>query len=761
MIRNVLFYLLISAVSCLSPIDVVRAETLQPNDAKPLPSDEVKKQTREPTPPNYSNELSSNESLKEICRIDNNLQFLPNELEEDTVARRIEDRGVFFSVQDIPRIRERVNNCQNYIDNQITQIKTKVSTLVSFKQSLLQNADIHQIAKQIAQNINNKERIREELRLNLAEVSLRGLFLVVLKYKSHLESKTDLSKIAKRMMTKRAVRDLNGVFLNSFASVQKGALVKEYIESRISGQMTVQKNCISKTNPLKRIYVHLSIVSVSPLKAGIKQNLPYDAKGYEHVVFHLGEDNFKKGLKDFGVPTDQIDMVEKKLQTFLPIVIKENEREERREQYVIKDTLRKLNNIDLKIAELHQDIKKKRALLKTAFRDIDFTCQKIDTPEACISEAIARIDQRIESNKKRLMAIKGNELILMESRVLAESDPARDIAKQALGLVNQVLPTYSTVEKLLERTEVEDGVLSDYQMERDVSIVRKLDRFWIYIIPRMEDSFGLMLVVKFKIKDQKESQPLKVAKTSQPPIASTKPGPKHQPVEIRTATDAHPRNGTEENKEIADEKVFSAIKKSDSASKPLPFEPKEEVSKGLRSRPMSLSAKAVKEMLSKFNFFDKNMNEKGDGIENDFVETGNGIVIDRSTGLMWQKGESIFPFKFGDAVRYVAEMNDKGVGGYNDWRLPTLEEFASLMESSLAPKDDLHTPISDMGVMSPPEIRKRAYIDPVFDQDSLNWFWSADYSPSGKSWAANFRNGFLEICPRDYCLSVKAVRTAQ
>jgi hypothetical protein len=57
------------------------------------------------------------------------------------------------------------------------------------------------------------------------------------------------------------------------------------------------------------------------------------------------------------------------------------------------------------------------------------------------------------------------------------------------------------------------------------------------------------------------------------------------------------------------------------------------------------------------------------------------VILDRSTGLMWQKGCS----KGGDdapkAADYVAELNRERFAGYSDWRVPTMEELATLMES--------------------------------------------------------------------------------
>jgi hypothetical protein len=75
---------------------------------------------------------------------------------------------------------------------------------------------------------------------------------------------------------------------------------------------------------------------------------------------------------------------------------------------------------------------------------------------------------------------------------------------------------------------------------------------------------------------------------------------------------------------------------------------------------------------------------------------------------------------YADAENYIRELNKKGVAGYNDWRLPTLEEAMSLMELSKKNGD--------------------LYIDPVFDK-TQRWIWTADKFPAGVAWVVGFYGG--------------------
>ena len=98
----------------------------------------------------------------------------------------------------------------------------------------------------------------------------------------------------------------------------------------------------------------------------------------------------------------------------------------------------------------------------------------------------------------------------------------------------------------------------------------------------------------------------------------------------------------------------------------------------LRKEPKKmLSEKVVKTMLKKHDFFDRLWNPDG-SFDNDFVDNGDGTVTDRATGLMWHKDGSPKPLTLKRATYYIGSLNDKRLMGYSDWRMPTVEELASL-----------------------------------------------------------------------------------
>jgi len=63
--------------------------------------------------------------------------------------------------------------------------------------------------------------------------------------------------------------------------------------------------------------------------------------------------------------------------------------------------------------------------------------------------------------------------------------------------------------------------------------------------------------------------------------------------------------------------------------------------------------------------------------------SGDVVVIDNATGLMWHQSGSDAWMEWSEAKEWVEDLNsEEGYAGYNDWRLPTADEAVSLLESS-------------------------------------------------------------------------------
>ncbi len=111
-----------------------------------------------------------------------------------------------------------------------------------------------------------------------------------------------------------------------------------------------------------------------------------------------------------------------------------------------------------------------------------------------------------------------------------------------------------------------------------------------------------------------------------------------------------------------------------------------------------------------------------------------GIITDSKTGLMWQddytdNGGSIKMSNWSSAIAYC---NDLNASGYDDWRLPNVNELASITD--------------DQDSTEPA-------IDIVFDQIQFSnlennpWFWSSTTfaRSSISAWGVCFKDGHVTV----------------
>jgi uncharacterized protein DUF1566 len=144
-----------------------------------------------------------------------------------------------------------------------------------------------------------------------------------------------------------------------------------------------------------------------------------------------------------------------------------------------------------------------------------------------------------------------------------------------------------------------------------------------------------------------------------------------------------------------------------------------------------------------------------------FLDNGDGTVSDLDTGLMWEQGVSgpgtclycvvsarSWPEAMGDWVSQVngpiidTGSNEQGLGGYSDWRIPTVEELRSLLDPS--------QPLcGDGGACS----------DPIFaGNDGRFWTASTSNADPTAAEAVFFDDGSDGFQPKGDLLMVRAVR---
>ena len=161
----------------------------------------------------------------------------------------------------------------------------------------------------------------------------------------------------------------------------------------------------------------------------------------------------------------------------------------------------------------------------------------------------------------------------------------------------------------------------------------------------------------------------------------------------------------------------------------------------LRSKAIKyLSESNVKEMIIEKNFYDRDLNKNGKGINHNYIKDRNGeIIYDLETGLVWQQSGSDGYKNYKNAKNYIKRLNIDQFVGYHDWRLPTLEEAISLIQ--------------------PFRSKNGLYIDPIFS-GLQRWIWTSNNYSNNSAWVVSFSKGFCEFNRMVTFIYIRAVRSA-
>lgn len=166
----------------------------------------------------------------------------------------------------------------------------------------------------------------------------------------------------------------------------------------------------------------------------------------------------------------------------------------------------------------------------------------------------------------------------------------------------------------------------------------------------------------------------------------------------------------------------------------------------LRFKQRALTDDDILTMIEKWDFYDSQRNRLGKGLQHQYevIEQNRETLInDHTTALMWQRSGSENVMPFNQTRRYLRDLNKAQFAGYDDWRLPTLEEAMSLVE-----------PISKNGDLN---------IEAVFDSKQ-SWIWTSDYEKfTNAPWGIGFVIGYYPTVNFNYAIHsyyVRAVRSA-
>ncbi len=124
-------------------------------------------------------------------------------------------------------------------------------------------------------------------------------------------------------------------------------------------------------------------------------------------------------------------------------------------------------------------------------------------------------------------------------------------------------------------------------------------------------------------------------------------------------------------------------------------------------------------IIEKWGFFEAEYNPEGRCINEFVAGNDSSVLIDQKTSLMWQRG-GLDIGSIRAIQRGMSELNEHGFAGFNDWRLPTMEEALSLMD--------------------PQKNQKGIYLSSVFSKEQPFIFVAAQRKPGGY-WFVDYKQG--------------------
>ena len=145
----------------------------------------------------------------------------------------------------------------------------------------------------------------------------------------------------------------------------------------------------------------------------------------------------------------------------------------------------------------------------------------------------------------------------------------------------------------------------------------------------------------------------------------------------------------------------------------------------LRQRPRNITIQETQSMLKRLGFFDIHKNKEKKFINRFFSKNSAGVplIADRTTGLIWHRYGSPHYMNYQSALEWINVLNRNRYAGYSNWRLPTLEEAASLLESK--------------------KNQVELYMNPVFSSKARS-IWTCDHL-GNEYWIVYFEHGYLDV----------------
>lgn len=346
--------------------------------------------------------------------------------------------------------------------------------------------------------------IREETRRKLAEVAYSGIYLTVQPVADEYTALEALDKAAEQAIAPRATADLNGLFLQSSTTIRDNVVWQDIIRAQISGAMTVEKSLIRQHLIRSKRFVYLARVQVRPLGAGsslkdadlektsVQGSIvlsPRSLAGLDSALQRLGI-----GTKELaGLPTDD---------AFQECAARNRVADLKKADILQRDQ-RRLLLVEADLLKIELDlVAVKKRLAGQGMMGTDLAGE--------IRKKLGNIDAQILQALKGKLEVKSEELVVRKDAVVeSQGDPAEDVARTALGILNQQTQSFGTVSNFFEESVVENFMEIGFRQNQGRDIYREQEKSWLFPVPQNDGTRKLTLVTKLRVTDKTTSAPAK------------------------------------------------------------------------------------------------------------------------------------------------------------------------------------------------------------------------------------------------------------
>lgn len=429
------------------------------------------------------------------------LVFSANQITEEKIASLVSTQRKLFTTLDIEKLRVEIKRSNNAMESRIAQLKGDMTELFNGKQELLKLKDINKLREHILEKEKNRNEIQTEIQNDLSNIQYQGLYLVVIDSIDAFMSKENLSEISEAVLAKQAITELNGIFIESYTITKNNVLIEDRIKSTISGEMSIEKQFISKTFESRTRFLCLVKVNVSPLKKPLQNDGRRRFDGYKYKIINMmKEQDLLAKLSEINLPNDEKDALMSETESAKNIIAETNDIARKRQNEILNNGNANLTRVDAEIEKLKTDMQNRSVLLQKVIEQKTGLVYDPKNIEGGIQKALLFFNNKLAELKKELLLTKQKELVERFSvEVTAEGTPAEDIAKTAIGLIGQMCQSYSKVEKFLESYDVENFMLVSEETVSKKDVYRALDTVWLYPVAGDRDNFIITVVVRFKI----------------------------------------------------------------------------------------------------------------------------------------------------------------------------------------------------------------------------------------------------------------------